>query len=119
MEFAILGHLEQTSVRTLGHFLQGVLNSLELGLDNRVVAGLLVKSLEHFKRLVVSAAHNEPTRRLGQVADRSEDYDREEDLEREGEPPCNFLIANPSKSWVVPVSENIPYLGRRDRVNQP
>lgn len=67
VEFAILGHLEQTPVGALGHFFHGGLNSFELGLDDGVVTRLVVKTFEDLQSVISSTLHHEPPRGFGKV----------------------------------------------------
>ena len=81
VELSVLAHLEQTPEGALAHFLDSFLNGDELVHDVGVVSGLLVQGLENFQGLIFSTLHHKPARGLGQVKDREEDYDGEEDLE--------------------------------------
>lgn len=98
MEFPVLAHIEQTSVRTLRHFLDGFLNRSELIHNIRVVTWLFIKVFKDFQSLIVAALHHQPPRRFGQVHNRDENHHREEDLEGQWETPCHLTVGDKRKS---------------------
>lgn len=113
VKFAIFTHIKQTSEASLGHLYNSLLDAVELCLDGCISARLLVESFQDFQGLVFSASHDEPSRRFGKIEDGHKDDYREENLERQGESPSYFTIANKCEAfakmlavWISCVSEN-------------
>lgn len=113
VKFAIFTHVKQTSEAPLGHLYNGLFDAVELCLDGRISARLLIESLQDFQGFVFSAIHDKPSRRFGEIEDRNKDNNREENLERQGESPSNFTIANKCEAfakmlavWISCASEN-------------
>jgi hypothetical protein len=62
VELAVIRHLEQAAVRSLGHLDDSLLDVVELCNDGRIVARHVVDTLEDLERFVFLALHDEPSR---------------------------------------------------------
>lgn len=103
VELAVVAHLEQGSVRTLAHFLDGGKHLLELSLDTRVVAAAVIDVREHLNSLIMLSFHHKPSRRLRQIENGAEDGHGKDNLEGKRESPSNLLLTDEGEAVVDPV----------------
>lgn len=105
MEVTVFAHgeeiLEASGLALQNRFLDG----RQFVHHQRVVHREVQQRLQDVRRLVLTALENEPARRLGEKHDKGQDDEREDDLERDGEPPRDRAWVEEGESQVQPVTD--------------
>lgn len=87
------------------HLEYDVLDGGKLVLDEGVVRRKTAEGAEHVHGLVFMALEDEPTWRFGQLHDKADDYNGEEDLEGNGEAPRDTAGFGVREAKVDPVAD--------------
>lgn len=89
VEVAVLVHGEEVAEASLGHLFDRLLHDNVFVLAVLIILGQVGDGGDDFLGLLVAVLENQPARRLGQVPDKGQDEETEENLQSQRETPCD------------------------------